>query len=88
MYSYDVMHITTTDVFFCSAGFLALTQDSQLVLIKQGFLELWLLYMCRAFDMQNNTLTFPDGSTVSRRELDVIFTVCMDYRASSTHVLR
>lgn len=52
-----------------------LTRESQLVLIKLGFFELLLLQLFRLLDARMNTLTFHDGSSVHRYELNILLKV-------------
>jgi len=52
-------------------GFLDLTQDDQLILIKVGFFEVWLVHISRMVSM--DSLTFADGSYMTRNQLEVMF---------------
>jgi len=61
-----------------------LCQDDQLILIKSGFFEVWMIRMARMFDTSHMTLLFTDGSIVPRTELDVIFSVCNCSQHNST----
>uniref|UniRef100_A0A914UU07 Ecdysone-induced protein 78C n=1 Tax=Plectus sambesii TaxID=2011161 RepID=A0A914UU07_9BILA len=54
-------------------GFADLEQDDQLILIKAGFFEVWLIRVARMFNPQSCSLTFCDGSVVSRDQLEVIY---------------
>ncbi|XP_076062691.1 ecdysone-induced protein 78C-like isoform X2 [Oratosquilla oratoria] len=54
-------------------GFTDLTQDDQLILIKLGFFELWLTQVSRMVSTLDNTLTFSDGSYLTRHQLELIF---------------
>jgi nuclear receptor subfamily 1 group D protein 3 len=54
-------------------GFLDLTQDDQLILIKIGFFEIWLVHISRMINTCDNTLTFSDGSFITRHQLQVMF---------------
>ncbi|CAL4111576.1 unnamed protein product [Meganyctiphanes norvegica] len=54
-------------------GFSDLSQDDQLILIKMGFFELWLTHVSRMVSSLDNTLTFSDGSYVSRTQMEVMF---------------
>ncbi|KAH9522678.1 hypothetical protein DERF_006244 [Dermatophagoides farinae] len=54
-------------------GFSDLTQDDQLILIKLGFFEVWLVHISKTIDFIENTLTFADGSFLSRRQLELMF---------------
>ncbi|XP_060837834.1 ecdysone-induced protein 78C isoform X2 [Rhopalosiphum padi] len=52
-------------------GFVDLSQDDQLILIKVGFFELWLCYVSRlATDL---SLTFYDGTFITRQQLELIY---------------
>ena len=50
-------------------------QDDQLILIKVGFFELWLTHISRMISTVDNTLTFADGSYVTRSQLEMMFDV-------------
>ncbi|UXI19554.1 lipid phosphate phosphohydrolase 3 [Sarcoptes scabiei] len=54
-------------------GFSDLTQDDQLILIKLGFFEVWLVHISKTVDFIENTLTFADGSFLSRKQLELMF---------------
>lgn len=54
-------------------GFLDLTQDDQLILIKIGFFEIWLVHVSRMVNTLDNTLTFSDGSFITRNQMEVMF---------------
>lgn len=56
-------------------GFSDLTQDDQLILIKLGFFEVWLVHISKTADFVDNTLTFADGSYLSRKQLELMFDV-------------
>lgn len=60
------------------AGFADLEQDDQLILIKAGFFEVWLIRVARMFNPQSCSLTFCDGSVVSRDQLEVIYNVSIN----------
>uniref|UniRef100_A0A915KLL8 NR LBD domain-containing protein n=1 Tax=Romanomermis culicivorax TaxID=13658 RepID=A0A915KLL8_ROMCU len=55
------------------ANFTELMQEDQLVLIKTGFFEVWLVRMTRMFNRQSFTLTFSDGSYLTREQLELIY---------------
>lgn len=55
-------------------GFHELSQDDQLILIKAGFFEIWLTRLTRMFSNDDNTVTFGDGSVITKTQLDVVFT--------------
>lgn len=69
-------------------GFIDLSQDDQLILIKVGFFELWLCYVSRlATDL---SLTFYDGTFITRQQLELIYDVwdfvCLKiHRLSTAH---
>ncbi|XP_022250728.1 ecdysone-induced protein 78C-like [Limulus polyphemus] len=54
-------------------GFLELTQDDQLILIKLGFFEVWLVHIARMINTLENSVTFSDGSYVSRQQMELMF---------------
>lgn len=54
-------------------GFLALNQLDQLLLIKSGFFEIWLVTIAGMFNFADNTLTFADGTFIEREQLDLMF---------------
>lgn len=54
-------------------GFCELSQDDQLILIKSGFFEIWLVHLARTCNTIDNTLTFSDGSYITRQHLDLMF---------------
>ncbi|XP_076345217.1 ecdysone-induced protein 78C-like isoform X2 [Tachypleus tridentatus] len=54
-------------------GFLDLTQDDQLILIKLGFFEVWMVHISRMINTFENSVTFSDGSYVSRQQMEVMF---------------
>ena len=56
-------------------GFSDLTQDDQLILIKLGFFEVWLVHISKTADFVENTLTFADGSYLNRKQLELMFDV-------------
>lgn len=56
-------------------GFTELTQDDQLILIKLGFFEVWLVHISKTADCVENTLIFADGSFLSRKQLELMFDV-------------
>lgn len=55
-------------------GFLELNQEDQLVLIKSGFFEMWLIQSSRLVDTHAATITFPDGQIVDKTHIDSIYT--------------
>lgn len=56
-------------------GFLDLSQDDQLILIKLGFFECWIVHMSKWYNSLEGTLTFSCGSVVNAQQLQVIFDV-------------
>ncbi|UYV67311.1 hypothetical protein LAZ67_5000201 [Cordylochernes scorpioides] len=54
-------------------GFLDLPQDDQLILIKLGFLEVWLVHVARMLCPVDNTLTLACGSYITRPQLELMF---------------
>lgn len=59
-------------------GFVDLSQDDQLILIKVGFFELWLCYVSRlATDL---SLTFYDGTFITRQQLELIYDVRLHFK--------
>lgn len=54
-------------------GFLDLTQDDQLILIKVGFFEIWLVHISRMANSLDNTLTFSDGSYITKQQMELMF---------------
>lgn len=64
-------------VLICWAGFPELNQDDQLILIKCGFFEVWLMRMARMFNKAEGCLTFEDGSIIQKEELGVVFSVSL-----------
>lgn len=54
-------------------GFLALNQLDQLLLIKSGFFEIWLVTIAGMFNYNDQTLTFADGTFIDRDQLDFMF---------------
>lgn len=56
-------------------GFLDLVQDDQLILIKAGFFEVWLVHVSRGVlvGLPHDTLTFSDGTYLIRQQLELMF---------------
>jgi nuclear receptor subfamily 1 group D protein 3 len=54
-------------------GFIDLSQDDQLILIKLGFFEIWLTHISRMINTVDNTLTFADGSYITRQQMELMF---------------
>ena len=58
-------------------GFLELTQDDQLIMIKLGFFEVWLVHVSRMTNTLENTLTFSDGTFVTKQQMELMFDVSL-----------
>lgn len=58
-------------------GFIDLSQDDQLILIKLGFFEIWLVHISRMINTVDNTLTFADGSYITRQQMELMFDVSL-----------
>lgn len=62
-------------------GFLEFAQDDQLILIKLGFFEVWLVHVSRSVlpddEASRGAVTFADGTYVSHDQLDFIFDVSL-----------
>ena len=56
-------------------SFLELTQDDQLIMIKLGFFEVWLVHVSRMANQLENTLTFSDGTYVTKQQMELMFDV-------------
>lgn len=56
-------------------SFSQLQQDDQLILIKLGFFECWLVHMSKWYNNLEGTLTFSCGSVVNAQQLQIIFDV-------------
>ncbi|XP_015784374.1 ecdysone-induced protein 78C isoform X3 [Tetranychus urticae] len=54
-------------------GFLELSQDDQLILIKSGFFEIWIVHISKMVNLVDNTLTFSDGSYITRQQMELMF---------------
>lgn len=54
-------------------GFCDFTQDDQLILIKLGFFEVWLNYIAKT--TTDLTLTFDDGTFLTRQQLEIMYDV-------------
>ncbi|KAG8231814.1 hypothetical protein J437_LFUL012308 [Ladona fulva] len=54
-------------------GFCELGQDDQLILIKVGFFEVWLAHVARTVNPREGTLTFSDGTFVTRHQMDMMY---------------
>lgn len=54
-------------------GFCDFTQDDQLILIKLGFFEVWLNYIAKT--TTDLTLTFDDGTYLTRQQLEIMYDV-------------
>lgn len=56
-------------------GFLELTQDDQLLLIKKGFFEIWVVHASRLTSPSDTTITFCDGTYITRQQVELMFDV-------------
>ncbi|GIY38337.1 ecdysone-induced protein 78C [Caerostris darwini] len=54
-------------------GFLKLSQDDQLRLIKTGFFEVWVMHVAKFSGPSENFITFFDGSYITRQQIEVMF---------------
>ncbi|KAK2715697.1 hypothetical protein QYM36_010313 [Artemia franciscana] len=54
-------------------AFMDLSREDQLILIKLGFIELWMCHSARMVSTADGTLTFPDGSIITQRQLENVF---------------
>ncbi|GFY51114.1 ecdysone-induced protein 78C [Trichonephila inaurata madagascariensis] len=54
-------------------GFSELTQDDQLRLIKNGFFEVWIMHAAKLTGPAENTITFYDGSYITRQQIELMF---------------
>ncbi|XP_063701492.1 ecdysone-induced protein 78C [Culicoides brevitarsis] len=54
-------------------GFCDFTQDDQLILIKLGFFELWLSHIAKT--TTDTSLTFDDGTYLTRQQLEIMYDV-------------
>jgi nuclear receptor subfamily 1 group D protein 3 len=61
-------------------GFCDFTQDDQLILIKLGFFEVWLNYIAKT--TTDLTLTFDDGTFMTRQQLEIMYDVSIAAAAS------
>lgn len=57
-------------------GFCDFSQDDQLILIKLGFFELWLSHVAKT--TTDTSLTFDDGTYITRQQLDVMYDVSIN----------
>jgi hypothetical protein len=60
-----------------------LNQDDQLILIKLGFLEVWLAHSAGSLVQSEQTLCLPDGSFATRAQLETIYDVSVQLTPSS-----
>lgn len=72
-----------TIFFVVIVGFSELSQDDQLILIKVGFVEVWLTQVSRLVSALDHTLTFSDGSYVTRTQMEMMFDVSFAWIVSS-----
>lgn len=54
-------------------GFQDLTQDDKLLCIKLGFFEVWLVHAARLINPLDGTITFSDGSFISKQQMEIMF---------------
>ncbi|XP_037071417.1 ecdysone-induced protein 78C-like [Pollicipes pollicipes] len=54
-------------------GFLELSQDDQLILIKSSFFDVWLAHVSRLVNPLEGSITFSDGQFISRQHIDAMF---------------
>ena len=70
-------------------GFLEFAQDDQLILIKLGFFEVWLIHVARSIlaeeDGARGAVTFADGAYVTREQLEFVFDVSLIRLTWSQH---
>lgn len=62
-------------------GFCDFTQDDQLILIKLGFFELWLSHIAKT--TTDTSLTFDDGTYLTRQQLEIMYDVSSAFSYSS-----
>ena len=62
-------------------GFLDFHQDDQLILIKLGFFEVWLNYIAKT--TTDLTLTFDDGTFLTRQQLEIMYDVSKNMKKLS-----
>lgn len=62
-------------------GFCDFSQDDQLILIKLGFFEVWLSHVTKL--STDASLTFDDGTYLSRDQLELLYDVSVSASASS-----
>ena len=55
-------------------GFCDFPQDDQLILIKLGFFEVWLCHVTKTATNEAS-LTFDDGSYLTRQQLEILYDV-------------
>lgn len=63
-------------------GFIDLSQDDQLILIKLGFFEIWSVHISRMVNTVDNTLTFADGSYITRQQMELMFDVSFEFNVT------
>ncbi|XP_031778754.1 ecdysone-induced protein 78C isoform X2 [Nasonia vitripennis] len=52
-------------------GFIELSQDDQLILIKVGFFEVWLSHIAKM--TSDSSMTFEDGTYITRQQLELMY---------------
>lgn len=75
MLLHDIKNVAYDGV--VTTGFSELSQDDQLILIKVGFVEVWLTQVSRLVSALDHTLTFSDGSYVTRTQMEMMFDVSL-----------
>ena len=58
-------------------NFTQLGQDDQLILIKQGFFECWLVQIARTLQPSDYTITFACGEQFTRQQFELMFDVSL-----------
>lgn len=58
-----------------------LSQEDQLVLIKGAFLEIWMVHAAKV--THHHQVTFQDGSSVTKQQLELIFEVTFTWELRS-----
>ncbi|KFM82365.1 Ecdysone-induced protein 78C, partial [Stegodyphus mimosarum] len=54
-------------------GFQDFIQDDKLLCIKLGFFEVWLVHAARLINPIDGTVTFSDGSYISKQQMEIMF---------------
>ena len=61
-------------------GFCDLSQDDQLILIKDGFFEVWLSHISKM--TTDSSMTFEDGTYITRQQMELMYEVRIIHRLS------